>query len=102
MRYKYVVILGSFMLFINCATVKPIQIENGLYVNPLYQFSLRYPKNWEGSENIPDIFNTSSSFLSRKNFKAAFYDLNNQSFLWNHKTVGFSKINNLTVIFCHT
>lgn len=80
MKYKHVAIL-AVLLLIGCAGVEPARVENGLYINPEYQFSLRVPAGWKTSEELPSMFDTSKSFVSKQNFKATFTDLQNKSFI---------------------
>ena len=81
MKYKYMVVLGVFLFTISCAGVEQTRVENDLYINPAYQFSLRVPDGWEASEGLPEGLKESMSFLTRQNFKATFFDLKNKCFI---------------------
>lgn len=81
MKYKHIVLWGVLLLIISCATVEPTRVENGLYINPAYQFSLRVPAGWEISEELPGVLKKRMSFVSRRNFKATFSDLKNKCFI---------------------
>ncbi len=74
-------IIGIFLLFISCAAIEPTRVENGLYINPAYQFSLRIPTGWEASGSIPEVFKKNKSYFYNQKFKATFYDLDNQRFI---------------------
>jgi len=81
MKHKHLVVWGVLLLVIACATVEPTRVENGLYINPAYQFSLRVPAGWETSEELPGVFKKGMSFLSSQKFKATFSDSNNKCFI---------------------
>lgn len=81
MKNQHLVVWGVLLLFISCAAVEPTRVENGLYINPPYQFSLRVPAGWEVSEEIPEILKKGMSFVSSQKFKATFSDLKNKRFI---------------------
>jgi hypothetical protein len=81
MKYKHMVIWGVLLLIISCAGVEPTRVENGLYINPAYHFSLSVPAGWETSDELPNMLKKGMSFVSRQNFKATFSDLKNKCFI---------------------
>lgn len=81
MKHKLILVWGVLWLIISCAGIEPARVENGLYINPTYQFSLRVPDGWEVSEEIPEFIKKGMSIVSSKKFKATFSDLNNKSFI---------------------
>lgn len=81
MKHRHMVLLGLLSLVISCAAVEPAKVENGLYTNPEYQFSLRVPAGWETSEELPGMLKKNMSLVSKQNFKATFSDLKNKSFI---------------------
>lgn len=81
MKYKHIVLWGVLLLIISCAAVELTRVENGLYINPAYQFSLRVPAGWETSEKLPGMLKKGMSFVSRQKFKATFSDPKNKSFI---------------------
>ncbi len=81
MKIKNIMICGVLSLVISCAAVEPAKVENGLYINQRYQFSLGVPAGWKVSEEIPPMLKKGMSFVSAKKFKAAFSDLNNKRFI---------------------
>ena len=70
MKNKHMVLWGVVLPIISCAAVEPTRVENGLYINPTYQFSVRVPAGWEVSEEIPQFLKKSMSFVSSQKFKA--------------------------------
>ena len=81
MKHKHMVIWGMLLLIISCATIEPTRVENGLYINPTYQFSLRVPAGWTTSDEIPGMLKKGMSFVSQQKFKATFSDLKNKCFI---------------------
>jgi hypothetical protein len=81
MKNKHMVVWGMLLLIISCAAVEPTRVENGLYINPAYQFSLCVPDGWETSEELPGMFEKRIPFVSRGKFKATFSDLKNKCFI---------------------
>ena len=81
MKNKHMVLWGVVLPIISCAAVEPTRVENGLYINPTYQFSVRVPAGWEVSEEIPQFLKKSMSFVSSQKFKATFSDLKNKRFI---------------------
>ena len=77
MKYKHLFVLGMLLLVISCATVEPARIENGLFINPANEFSLRVPAGWETSKKVPQIFKP-----FEKRLKIMFSDLKNESFIF--------------------
>jgi hypothetical protein len=80
-QYKNMVLCAVVSLCVSCATVAPAKVENGLYINPEYQFSVRVPTGWDMSKEIPPSLGKGMSFVSRQKFKAAFTDLKNKRFI---------------------
>lgn len=79
MKYKHMMVWGVLLLIISCAAVEPTRVENGLYINPAYQFCLRVPAGWETSEEIPGTFAKSMPSTARqKKFEVTFSDLKNK------------------------
>jgi hypothetical protein len=81
MKHKHMVMWGVFLLVISCAGVEPTRVENGLYINPGYQFSLRVPAGWETSDELPGMLKKGMPLVSQRNFKATFFDLKNKCFI---------------------
>ncbi|WP_419659272.1 uncharacterized protein Dvar_81580 [Desulfosarcina variabilis str. Montpellier] len=81
MNYKQVIGILSLTLIMGCVATKPSFVENGLYINPKYQFSLQVPEGWTVSNEIPESFSKKMSILDRYKFKATFSDLNNKRFI---------------------
>ena len=81
MKHKHMVIWVVLLLVISCAAVEPTSVENGLYINPAYQFSLRVPAGWETSAELPGVLKKEMSFVSRQKFKATFSDQKNKYFI---------------------
>jgi hypothetical protein len=81
MKCRHTLVWGVLLLVIGCAAVEPVRVENGFYINPAYQFSLRVPAGWEVSEELPDGLKKNIPFFSRQNFKATFSNLQNKCFI---------------------
>jgi hypothetical protein len=81
MKYKCVILIGVLLQCISCAHIEPARVENGIYINPEYHFSIHVPNGWMWSEKIPDIISKGMSIVSREKFKATFYDLDSKSFI---------------------
>lgn len=81
MKYKHMVILGVSLLIASCVAVEPTRVENGLYINPAYQFSLQVPSGWKTSDEIPELLKKNMPVGSRQNFKATFSDFDNKRFI---------------------
>lgn len=81
MVIKHIVTLGLLLLLVSCAKVEPPRVENGLYINPAYQFSLRVPDGWEVSEQGPISLKKELSFLTNKKIKTTFSDFSNKCFI---------------------
>jgi phosphoribosyl-AMP cyclohydrolase len=78
MKFKHVLILGLLLLFVSCVSAKPARVENGYYINPAHQFSLRVPNGWKASAKPTSI---PKSYVSNKNFKTAFFNPKKKSFI---------------------
>jgi len=70
MRHAIFILFGMMLLAVGCAAVEPARVENGQYIHPGNQFSLRVPAGWEVSEGLPPSLKKNMSFVSRRNFKA--------------------------------
>ncbi len=81
MGLKRIMLFWAALLVIGCAAVDPARIENGLYINPSYQFSLCVPPGWQSSNDIPVMVKKGMSFVSRRNFKATFSHPQNRCFV---------------------
>lgn len=56
MTKNLLVIFIFVCLLASCATVPPPRIENGLYINPKFYYSIKLPPGWTPREDIPDWF----------------------------------------------
>lgn len=81
MKSNQTIFFGALLMLFGCATTDLPSVENGLYINPGYEFSLRIPEEWEVSEKIPEGLKKNMSFFSSQKFKATFSDLKNKSFI---------------------
>jgi len=81
MKYKCIIIIGVLLQCISCAHIEPARVENGIYINPEYQFSIHIPAGWKFSEEIPAFLSEGMSIMSRDLFKAAFYELDTKRFI---------------------
>lgn len=48
-----VIPLVASLFIISCATYPPPRVENGLYINPKYEFSVKIPEGWTQTQEIP-------------------------------------------------
>jgi hypothetical protein len=81
MKRKHMVIWGVSLLVISCTTVETTRVENGLYINPAYRFSLRVPAGWETSDKLPVMLKKQVPSITRQKIKATFSDLKNKCFI---------------------
>ncbi len=81
MKKTWLVMWGALLLIAGCAAIEPARVENGLYVNSAYQFSLRVPNGWETSQEIPEIAKMGMSYSEQQNFKNTFSDPANKRFI---------------------
>ena len=80
MKY-YIYTLCVLLIFSGCATVKPAKVENGLYSNPEYEFSILMPKGWELAAEPPSMLKKRMSAVAGKKIKAIFTDMKNKRFI---------------------
>lgn len=78
MKNKYIATWCLLLLTISCATVEPPRVENKLYINPQYQFSVRVPDGWDNSEKLPGFLKKGMPFSAQQKFKTIFSDLDNK------------------------
>lgn len=75
--------------FTSCATIPPPRIENGLYINPKYEYSIKLPENWTQKEEIPDWLNNNVSSDTKNMIKIIFFnnDTNGMIIIANDDTI---------------
>ncbi len=81
MKLKLVVLLIVLLIMTGCAPIKPARVENGLYINPTFQFSLHVPDGWEVSEKIPVLIEKELSFVTKHKIKTTFSNFDNKCFI---------------------
>lgn len=57
-----------------CATHPPARIENGLYINPKYAFSIRVPEGWQQTEKTPPWMNKGMPPDKRAKIRIMFFN----------------------------
>lgn len=50
---KYFPTFWIIAIFVSCSTIPPPKVENGTYINPEFEFSVKIPDGWVNSKPIP-------------------------------------------------
>jgi len=50
---KYFPAFCIIAIFVSCSTIGPPKVENGTYINPEFEFSVKMPDGWMNSKPIP-------------------------------------------------
>jgi len=50
---KYIPVFWIIIIFVSCSTIGQPKIENGTYINPEFEFSVKIPVGWVNSKPIP-------------------------------------------------
>ena len=50
---KYFPAFWIIAIFVSCSTIEPPKVENGIYINPKFGFSVKIPDGWVNSWPIP-------------------------------------------------
>lgn len=58
----------------SCASVPPPRIENGFYINPSYEYSIKLPPGWVQKEDIPDWLKSGVPYNFIDNIKIIFFN----------------------------
>lgn len=71
---KLLVILMTVCFLASCASVPPPRVENGLYINPKFQYSIKLPQGWVQKEDIPDWLKKDVSSDLRDKIQIVFFN----------------------------
>ena len=89
MMKNLLIIVMCVCFFTSCASVPPPRIENGLYINPEYSYSIKLPSGWVQKEKIPDWLkdDVSSDFTDK--IKIVFFnnETNGMIIVANNKSI---------------
>jgi hypothetical protein len=50
---KYFSVFWIIIMFVSCSTIGQPKVENGTYINPKFEFSVKIPGGWVNSKPIP-------------------------------------------------